>query len=147
MTVTTMNWLDLLLFPHTTAVGGTREAAAVCGFRTKNFKRDNALTEIEVPPCEAGDPPAHIVRTLKSVSHSFSGSGVLDRNSLEKWRSYMGQSWRFDIALDEAGSEGGYYHGMWIMSSFEITANHDDGIIQFTAEFQSAGAIGWTNAP
>ena len=145
---TTRRWTKLSIWPGD---GASPEdfTTQVCGLTSKGFTLSADTSDSTVPDCDDPDLPSWIERVTRSLSASVSGSGVMAEETLSFWRTWMlaGTEKNVRIVLDLSASDG-YFEGLFILTSFELTGNEGDGKIQISVGMQSAGAITWaTGAP
>lgn len=115
----------------------------LCGITTKNANFGRNLAETVVPDCDDPSGVPWTKRTPTSRTASLSGSGPM---AMEK---------RADIQADYDSDDArnlrlvikgrGYWGGAWQLASFQPGAAEGDAYINSSFEWQSDGAIAWTD--
>lgn len=115
---------------------------AVCGFNTKAFSLASEMSETRVPDCDDPDLPAWIERNIKTLSASFRGGGVMDKNVFELYREWKmsGEARNCYVILP---GQPGYFTGQFVSSQLDVTGNEDDGKLQISIQASSNGELAW----
>lgn len=116
----------------------------VCGLTTKGFQIAGTPSDTIVPDCDDPDLPAWVERTMRSLSSSINGAGIMAKETFAFWRDWMlsGEAKNVRVVLDI--NPIGYFHGSYLLTQFELTGNAGDGKVQTSLQMQSDGPIAWT---
>lgn len=141
---TTRSWSKMTIWPGD---GASPEVftSKVCGLTSKGFTISSDMTESMVPDCADPDLPSWVERITKSNSAEISGSGVMAEETFAFWRDWKldGSAKNVRVMLDLLTNDG-YFSGSFLLSSFELTGNQDDGKINVSVTLQSSGEVEWT---
>jgi TP901-1 family phage major tail protein len=129
--------------------GGTPEVfAAPCGLTTRGIEFSKETNDVTVPDCDDPDLPAWTERSVRTLSASVSGSGILAAEAHATWRAAFlnTNSVNCRIKIDDTlGNGGGYYSGKFHLSAFSITGEIGDKL-QVEITLDSDSDIVWTDA-
>lgn len=129
--------------------GGTPEVfAAPCGLTTRGIEFSKETNDVTVPDCDDPDLPAWTERSVRTLSGSVSGSGILAAEAHATWRAAFlnTNSVNCRIKIDDTlGNGGGYYAGRFHLSAFSITGEIGDKL-QVEITLDNDGEVTWVDA-
>jgi predicted secreted protein len=129
--------------------GGTPEVfAAPCGLTTRGIEFSKETNDVTVPDCDDPDLPAWSERSVRTLSASVSGSGILAAEAFATWRAAFLDTdpTNARIKIDDIlANGGGYFSGRFHLSGFSITGEIGDKI-QVEITMESDGEVTWVNA-
>ena len=121
---------------------------APCGFtdRSLEIKAETATTA--VPDCDTPDAPVWNATSVKALSASVSGQGVLSLLGLKKWRdwSLSGGDRNVRVHVNQAlANGGGYYMGPAVLTSLKHDGTFGEKC-KLSVQIESDGLWTWTDA-
>ncbi len=120
-----------------------------CGLKARTFSLENTPSENQLLNCSDESMPMAVIRRIISQSGTISGEGILPPSELETWRTWAmtGAVKNVRILVDvPLASGGGHYAGPFVLTRFENVSSKEEGVVTFTVELMSAGALTWTDA-
>lgn len=129
-----------------TATPGTY--AAPCGFTERSLTLSKETNDTTVPDCDDEDAASWVERDVVSKSAAIAGEGVMARQSIARWQAAFDDDAPVSVRVERAGTAsqgGGYYLGLFHLSSFEQGATKGEKAT-VSVEMTSTGPLVWTPA-
>ncbi|GAA0262602.1 hypothetical protein LNAOJCKE_5181 [Methylorubrum aminovorans] len=129
-----------------TATPGTY--GAPCGLTERSLTLTKETNDTTTPDCDNEDAAAWVERDTVSKSATISGEGVMARESIARWQAAYESDAPISVRVERAGSAatgGGYYLGLFHLTSFEQSATRGERAT-VSIEMSSSGPIAWTPA-
>jgi hypothetical protein len=117
--------------------------AAPCGLTAKGFNQSASTQETSVPDCTNPDAPAYVERAVDTISAEITGSGVMATEAFTTWQAWFDSSLSKNCRVYPKGSSGGYWSGLFILSSFNLTVNRGQKV-EVSVTMVSDGQYIWT---
>ena len=129
--------------------GGTPETfTAPCGLTTRGINFSKEANDVTVPDCDDPDLPAWTERSVRTLSASVSGSGILAAEAHDTWRAAFlnTDSINCRIKIDDTlANNGGYYQGRFHITQFNLTGEIGNKV-QMEITLESDGQVSWVDA-
>src|SRR5262249_47444382 len=120
--------------------------AEPCGFNSKSFDCDKAVSTAIIPACNDPDATPWEIGGATSKSWTGTGEGVMDKESYATWVAKFNQNGSFNVRIT-LGSLG-YWEGPAIMTKLghAVAFGSDAGKIKATINIRNADAASWNPA-
>lgn len=115
----------------------------LCGITTKNANFGRNLAETVVQDCDNPSAIPWTKRTPTSRTAQLSGSGSMAMEKRAAIQADFDSDNPRNLRLVIKGV--GYWSGAWQLASFQPGAQENDPYITISVEWQSDGAITWTD--
>lgn len=122
-------------FTHNCSINGAR-----------SFQLQAQTNDVNVPDCDDPELMAWIEREKVSLGATIQGAGVLNTEDLEFFFDYAADAdpKNMRIVVDVPGADGGgYFSGAFLCTDFQVSGDRGQKT-DFSATFQSSGAITFT---
>ena len=143
---TTVPFSGLVVLLESTTTANT--FVAPCGLKERALTLTKETGETVVPDCDDEDAAPFVERDLVSRSANISGSGVMARQSIARWRAAYDSNDPVKVRVQLAGNlaaGGGYWTGLFHLTSFKLGAMWKEKCT-VEVEMESTGTVLWTAA-
>ncbi|MFC0243674.1 phage tail tube protein [Rhodopseudomonas telluris] len=118
--------------------------AEPCGLTTKSFDRSAATSTNLIPDCADPEAPAWESTDVSALSCTFSGSGLMARESFDIWNDWFesAEGKNMQIWLGTMG----HFNGNFVLTSFKLSGQRGNKV-QVEVAAKADGAVAWVEAP
>jgi len=122
--------------------------AAPCGFTDRSLDMNSETNSTDVPDCDNPDAPVWSEKSIKTLSATVTGQGVLAQEAHATWREWFfsGAPRNVRVKIDLTGAQGGgYYEGSAILTQFKVDSSYGDKV-KVSVTLNNNSEWTWTDA-